>query len=319
MDEMTMESFLTMRYSMVRGGRTFPVDSALSPSRELETMQHLALSSRPAEVKMNFTKEPRGKIVVDEGHPPMGPAAPLKRLKVGTLPPPERVVEKVFNDSDLKSSEGIRKLYESGVEVERISRLLSVGALGVRRKLVPTRWGITAVDKQLSDAMVEEVKRNPWIDKVELYVRGFRENLFVAILMPGNWAYEWGESWFPSTTWNPWGAEEFTELDWEGYRGRTTYPGIGGCYYAARLAVTENLKQRGRQTSVILWREIYPGFNLPVGVWFVRENVRELLRGRPETVDTLEEALQKLRKITRAKGWETKSWMVKTIRSRLFQ
>ena len=84
------------------------------------------------------------------------------------------------------------------------------------------------------------------------------------------------------------------EIDSEGYGGRTTYPGIGGCYYASRLAVTEKFIEMGRGGSAILWREIYPNFHLPIGVWYVRENLREMFRTRPEKFDSFQAALQYL-------------------------
>jgi Uncharacterized conserved protein len=108
------------------------------------------------------------------------------------------------------------------------------------------------------------------------------------------------------------------EIDYEGYRRRKTYPEIGGCYYSSRLAAAEFLRSRRRQAVVILWREIYPGFDLPVGVWFVRENVRELFRGKPAEFDSLDQALASVSRLTKAKGWEGKSWAVRLMRSRLF-
>ena len=79
--------------------------------------------------------------------------------------------------------------------------------------------------------------------------------------------------------------------DWEGYHGRTTYAKIGGCYYAARLAVNELLEKERRQASVIILREIRPGYIMPVGVWNVRENVRNALKQKPLKFETLKEAL----------------------------
>ncbi len=62
--------------------------------------------------------------------------------------------------------------------------------------------------------------------------------------------------------------------DWEGHGGRSTYASIGGCYYAARLAISEALCREGRQAAALVLREAHPGYILPVGVWNVRENVR---------------------------------------------
>src|SRR3970282_1693911 len=69
--------------------------------------------------------------------------------------------------------------------------------------------------------------------------------------------------------------------DHEGYEGRSTYASIGGCYYAARLAVGEALERERRQASAVILRETHPGYLMPVGVWNVREHVREALRRAP--------------------------------------
>jgi hypothetical protein len=82
--------------------------------------------------------------------------------------------------------------------------------------------------------------------------------------------------------------------DWEGYEGRTTYADIGGCYYAARLAVCELLERERRQATVIVMREAHPGYIMPVGVWQVRENVRNAMKQRPLKFDTLDEALVRI-------------------------
>ena len=76
------------------------------------------------------------------------------------------------------------------------------------------------------------------------------------------------------------------------HEGRTTYAEIGGCYYAARLAVNEKLNEERRQAGVVILREAHPGYILPVGVWNVRENVRAALKTRPRKFNTLDEAVR---------------------------
>ncbi|MDH5462222.1 MAG: hypothetical protein OEX09_08395, partial [Candidatus Bathyarchaeota archaeon] len=80
----------------------------------------------------------------------------------------------------------------------------------------------------------------------------------------------------------------------EGFEGRTTYASIGGCYYAARLAVGELLAKERRQAAVAVLREARPGYIMPVGVWQVRENVRNALRQKPFKCNTLDEALARV-------------------------
>jgi hypothetical protein len=99
------------------------------------------------------------------------------------------------------------------------------------------------------------------------------------------------EAWYPKTTWNPEGKGIWIISDWEGFEGRTTYANTGGCYYSTRLGITEHLLKERRQAAVITFREIHPGYVLPVGVWHTRESIREALRHEPMRFKTLNEAL----------------------------
>ena len=113
-------------------------------------------------------------------------------------------------------------------------------------------------------------------------------------MLPQAWNYESMEAWYPGTVWNPSGTSVVIYSDWEGYEGRATYAAIGGCYYAARLAVGELLTKERRQATVIILREAHPGYIMPVGVWQVRENVRNAMKQTPLTFNTLDEALVRI-------------------------
>lgn len=289
-----MEEFLSMRLSLVRGGIDVKVKEASNPERLFQDIQLMSLSSRPVEVEMKFLKRLNTeKMMLSEYVPPMGPSAPLNSILTGNVKI-EGKVERAYYDTDLKAQDAMKSLYDSGESVSLITKALSTGSFGVRksRKAVPTRWSITAVDKNISDRQVQEIKGFESVDKYYAFARRVNGNLFLAILPPSSWKFEWGESWFPGSAWNWFGREPQVEIDFENYWGRKDYPGIGGCYYASRLAVTEYLSKIRRQSAPILWREIYPGFNLPVGVWFVRENLRELFRQKPVECETLEDALR---------------------------
>ena len=82
--------------------------------------------------------------------------------------------------------------------------------------------------------------------------------------------------------------------DHEGARGRTRYASIGGCYYAARLAISEKLGALGRQAGAVVLREVHPGEVLPLGVWNVREHVRAALQTTPERFADLAEVIGRI-------------------------
>jgi hypothetical protein len=110
-------------------------------------------------------------------------------------------------------------------------------------------------------------------------------------MMPSNWQYELIEAWYPNTVWNPYGRSISIFNSYEFFDGRSTYAEIGGCYYAARLAVNEFLNNERRQAGIVILREAHPGYIMPLGVWNVRESVRKALKTNCQMFDTLDEAI----------------------------
>ncbi|MGI0050654.1 MAG: hypothetical protein ACRD8K_02855, partial [Nitrososphaeraceae archaeon] len=57
------------------------------------------------------------------------------------------------------------------------------------------------------------------------------------------------------------------------------YPRIAGAYFAAKLGILEYLTLiKKRKCSVLVFREIHPEYLVPLGVWQIREGIREALR-----------------------------------------
>ena len=295
----SIDAVLEYRMSLVYGRKRGGVSSIDDPF--VLELHDLVLSSRPRDVELKFEKPPRPRISLDPVAPPMGPRGVVEKFRVLGSGSPWRVVEELYSDYDVSASEAVWELYRAGIPVSYIEKLLSVGALGRKtsRKLVPTRWAITAVDSTVSEHLLSKVKTFPELGETQVFVRKVPGNTFVAILIPGKWSFEWMEAWFPGSTWNPRGPSVVVEGDWEFFGGRTEYPSIGGCYYACRLAVAEYLVRIRRQATVVVLREIYEGFDIPIGVWFVRENVREMLRSKPLRISDLREIVKILNAYTR--------------------
>ncbi len=289
----SIEEIIDYRFSLIRGKSLLEVHEASDPGRYLLDLHDLTLSSASVEVEAKFKKKPRMAVALSEETQPYGPSALIQEMQVAPSSG-ERKLENVYYDGDLLASGGMLELYRDGVEVSRIQRVLSLGMLGLQeqRKVVPTRWSITAVDDTLSKHLLTQVRRNQPIDKYQIYEYEYLDNVYVAILSPRNWEYECIEAWFPGTAWNETGSTPALMGDHEPYEGRTTYASIGGCYYSTRLAVAEKLQRLQRQASAIVLREIRPGYILPVGVWNVRESIRAAFRTNPVTFDTFKEALQ---------------------------
>jgi len=164
----------------------------------------------------------------------------------------------------------------------------------------------------------KKIKTFPEINEYRVYESRYLDNRFEILMMHREWSYEAMEAWYPGTVWNPSSRNIVLFSDWEGFGGRSTYASIGGCYYAARLAVGELLMKERRQASVIVLREAHPGYIMPVGVWQVRENVRNALRQKPLKYNTLDEALTRIANQVQIpiKQWIEKSSL---LRNTLFQ
>jgi hypothetical protein len=158
-----------------------------------------------------------------------------------------------------------------------------------KRRFVPTRWSITAVDDIIGKDLLKTTRHNQTIDDIRLYRWEMIDNRWFILMLPVTWRYELIEAWYPNTTWNPTGKQVEVIHDSEFYDGRTEYAHIGGCYYAARMAVNELLIREGRTAGVVIMREAHPGYVMPVGVWNVRENVRAALRTEPMHFENMEQ------------------------------
>jgi len=246
-------------------------------------------------VELILKSKPSRRFVLDDDIQPFGPSAVVRDLRV-TTSRWDHQIEKAYYDSDLKAAEAVTILHQKGVLVTKIQRAFSVGTFGVKdnRRLVPTRWSITAVDSIISKDLIGKIKTFPEVNEYRVYESRYLDNRFEVLMIPGAWRYEAMEAWYPGTVWNPSSTHVVMFSDWEGFEGRTTYANIGGCYYAARLAVGELLVKEKRQAAVVVLREAHPGYIMPVGVWQVRENVRNAMRQKPLKYNTLEEALTRI-------------------------
>jgi len=287
-----MQEIIDFRYSLVRGTFKTDIHNVISGGKLIDITQELAMADAPADLEAKFLKRPRGGISFSEESQPFGPSAPLRKLSASSIKL-DRRIEKAHYDTDLFAKEAVLGLYKSGAYVSRIQKALSAGAFGIRRrrKFVPTRWSITAVDSTISLDLIDKTKQYPLMDDFRIYLGDFLDNRWAVIRLPTSWRYELIEAWYPKTVWNPFGSEVSIINSWEFYDGRRRYAEIGGCYYAARLAVNELLQKERRQAGVVILREAHPGYIMPIGVWNVREHVRETLREQPKRYITLKDAM----------------------------
>ncbi len=250
-----------------------------------------AVSEKPVDTEAVLEKPPVPSLRLDGILAPQGPTAPAKMIQVAGNPKPPRQLEKRIWD-DARSSEVIVELYRGGLDVYTITPALSLGLLGRARsrRLVPTRWAITAVDQTISDWLIHRVRAYDTIDEYEVYHAGYLGNYFTVILVPGSYEAELIEVWHPLTPWVPQASRPVVYVIREYPSMRTNI--MDGGYIAVRLAVAEHLYARRRQAKALIVREITREYYAPVGNWHIRETMRRALSSRPVAkTSTLEEAL----------------------------
>jgi hypothetical protein len=287
----SLEEITRYRLSLVLGTKNFNIHD--TSSKYLEIMQELSMCEKPTETEATFEKKPTADVKMqkefrlDYEGPPFGPNAPLRSFKVASHSVDKRI-ESVYYDADLSAVEAMMKLYQRGVEISIIQRVLSMGMLGTKkkRKLVPTRWSISATDDIISGTLVKEIKINPSIDLFEVTRYSHLDNHYSVILIPHDeWIFEMIESWFTSQ------GQVATGTDNEDARRLNHNPTIAGAYFAARLAVVEHLARRRKKAGAIVLREIHPNYVIPLGVWQVREGLREALKKLPQKFDNFDSAM----------------------------
>jgi len=277
----TLEEIVNFRLNLVRGIQKVSVNQ--TEGRYIENLQELTMSSKPTDSDLEFYKTTSPNVSLDGESAPFGPIGEIKSAKFSNSSP-EKSIEKTFYDKDLRAQDAVLNLYNSGIEISKIQKCFSIGMLGQNRKLVPTKWSITATDDIISKSITEEILDYSLIDSCRIFSYEHLGNLFSIVLFPHRWIYEMIEAWYSN------GILGFGS-DYEDARGINHPPAIAGAYFAAKLAVVEYLSKNKIQSGVIILREIRPEYAIPVGVWQVREGIRAAMNQRFDAAESFEDAL----------------------------
>ena len=277
----SLEDIVNFRLNLVRGIQKIPIEQ--TEGRYIENLQEVAMSSKPIDTDLTFKKSPSSNISLDGESAPFGPIGEIKSAKFsGTTS--VKPIEKTYYDKDLKAQDAVLNLYNSGIEISKIQKCFSIGMLGQKRKLVPTKWSITATDDIICKSLTDEILDYSLIDSCKVFFYAHLGNIFTVVLFPHRWVYEMIEAWYSN------GILGFGS-DSEDARGIDHPPAIAGAYFAAKLGVLEYLSKTKTQAGVVILREIRPEYAIPVGVWQVREGIREAVKQNPMISDDFDSAL----------------------------
>jgi hypothetical protein len=288
----SLEEIVNYRINLLKGTMTHNV-SKIS-NKYIESLQDMALSKRAVDSTMTFEKIPSqylnemvlGKSYLEEI--PTVFSAPVSEFKIYPSTSDEKI-EKKYYDGDLLASDAVVELYENNVDVTRIAKVLSIGMLGRKknRKLVPTKWSITTADDIVSMNLLKKIKDNTVLDCYLVFDFNHLGNYYSIIFIPDDvWNFEMIESWIDTN------GRVHIGSDYESGKNIDHYPSIAGAYFAARLAAAEYLFKKRKKSSVLILREIHPEYFMSLGVWQIREGIRESLKFKGKKFETFDSALK---------------------------
>jgi hypothetical protein len=293
-----IDDVLQRRTGLLNSTRSTQVDVSDVWDGFVGVQREVAIADHPVDVEVGLDGTPEVDLSVDDVSTPTGPRARARDATLAENPHVPRPVEKTLEDDDWRAEGAMTYLYRRGFDVYDINSILSAGALGRgrERKLVPTRWSITAVDDTAGQYLRGTLRNAAGVDKVQVWYNEYMANEYWVVLAPGTWEFELVELKAPGSIWNPKPDGSYhVAADSEGYDGRTAYVDeTSGAYYAARLGVLEHLESVDRQATCLVIRHASDGYWAPVGVWQIREGVRNAFEGEPATAETFHGAVAQL-------------------------
>ncbi len=304
-----VSKIFSLRSTIVNANKAVRVDDIHNPIAEKISFSILSKDEIDVNMKVASVNSPAPNF---SEFKPNAVNATLDRLDINDNFKIDKPVEKVYYDKDLKATEGIRFLYGNSIDENKISKMLSLGTMGVKRKLVPTKWSITAVDQSIGQEYIDRIKMYEKGDDYFVIKGSFLGNVFTIVFMKGCWSYELIE------TWNRDGTNVMMgHGDHEFYEGRKNYvENTAGAYYAIRLAVLEKLEQLKKQYAVLVIREITPEYYAPLGVWVTREGSRKALKSEPAKFNALNDTLAfTKRQLLFPQGLEYRSTLIKSYKN----
>ena len=283
--KLPIPSILSMRnkliYGRTQGNIYKPRDKKFLP-----VMQEVAMTHKSVSTEFRLKKPVSRNPEQDSRTPIIPKAAPIESVKLQENAPVKKKVDYLVSDGELKSAPALVELHKSGIENSSLIKILSAGLLGLtkNRKLVPTRWSITAVDDTLSKEKLERIRYYQEISEFLVFTAEYLGNHYNFLLLPDKWSFEVIErSILGTASWQ----------DYESFFPRKKYAdSVTGAYYANRLALTEHLDKIKRQCSCLVIREIRPEYTAPLGVGILRQTSREAFSKPARKFPTLKDALR---------------------------
>jgi len=276
-EERNIEEIIRYRSSLINARTITDVNLPRKNSKLYEKILESALSIKSVslEVKIKKVKEAR---FIPKIYSFYGFSGSLKDLRVVDNPKIPYKVEDVY---DLKAEEAVYLLYKEGFSDYYLSRIFSLGFFGSRlnRKLVPSKWSITAVQSIIERRLRQEYfSKAKKVDYIYLFNYKFYGNDFYGILLPGSGKVELIEAILPGSAYS---------IDNKLIIGRDDE---SGGYYSLKLSFAEFVRDTKLLGDLIVFRIITDEYKLPLGVWVVREGIKKMFSNLLSRFSNLYEA-----------------------------
>ena len=277
----SLEEIVNFRLSLIRGIKNISINEP--NGRYIENLHEVAMSSRPIDSELQFYKNPKPVAFIDGESAPFGPVGEVASAKFSSTSS-DKSIQRAYYDHDLKAQDAVVSLYNRGIEISKIQKCFSVGMFGKKRKLVPTKWSITATDSIIAESLMSEILEFDLIDSCRVFSHDHLGNMFSVVLFPHRWLFENQEAWH---TGNSIGFGS----DIEDAKGIDHSPVTAGAFFAAKLGVAEYLLEKKCQASALVLREIRPEYAVPVGVWQIREAIRSAMKNEPYIAENFDDGI----------------------------
>jgi len=277
----SLEEIVNFRLSLIRGIKNISINEP--NGRYIENLHEVAMSSRPIDSELQFYKNPKPAVSIDGESAPFGPVGEVSSAKFSSTSS-DKSIQRAYYDHDLKAQDAVVSLYNRGIEISKIQKCFSVGMFGKKRKLVPTKWSITATDSIIAESLVSEILEFDLIDSCRVFSHDHLGNLFSVVLFPHRWLFENQEAWHT-------GDGIGFGSDIEDAKGIDHPPVTAGAFFAAKLGVAEYLLEKKCQASALVLREIRPEYAVHVGVWQIREAIRSAMKNEPYIAENFDDGV----------------------------
>jgi len=290
-NKLTIKEIVSLRDKLIYGRTKNYIKKT---TRFLGTMQEVALTHKSISTEFKLKKPIFTNQERDSNIPLITNAAPIEKVRLQENPKIKPKVDYISGDTDLKAVTGILEL-QKHAKISHIIKILSAGLLGRRtmRKLVPTRWSITAVDSSISKEKLKKIRYFQEIQDITVFTSEYLGNHYEFLLLPDKWSFEVMERSFRKGDLLGKPGFSYGWTDYESFFPRKKYAfSVTGAYYANRLALTEYLEKIKRQCSCLVIREILPSYNTPLGVGILREASRQAFKNPEKKFSTIKEAIE---------------------------